>query len=325
MMLDPSATIHPLDQHRDPSSAALVRDLAAEVAARHGGDLSQMRRANGISNATWVGGGIAVRIAHTPVDMAREVALVRALPDAVGHPEILAEGTSEGHGWIVTREMHGQNLYEAWPTLSAAERREAIQQLWTRCQLVHGASRTLAAHVSSHGGFVPATLGDATASAERAAVALGLSSARRSRLHDLLADYFRTAPLVEHVVNHGDLALMNALWDGEVVALLDLEFAVRGPVAIDLCRLVCEACVSEEGERVDSEAADAAVEIAARQLDPSHGRVLLHGAAILDQLRDLDIFLACDSAEERAAHWRPARLLIGLLDPDGGYLAPFVG
>ncbi|WP_420110564.1 hypothetical protein [Pseudactinotalea sp.] len=45
-----------------------------------------MRRANGYSNATWVGDGIAVRIAHTARDMAGEVALVRALPREVGHP-----------------------------------------------------------------------------------------------------------------------------------------------------------------------------------------------------------------------------------------------
>ena len=56
-----------------------------------------MRRALGISNATWVGGGLAVRIANTPLvdDMAAEVALVRALPPEVGHPKILGVGTIE--------------------------------------------------------------------------------------------------------------------------------------------------------------------------------------------------------------------------------------
>lgn len=51
---------HPLDEHRDPREVALVRALAAGVAARYGGDLTRMRRANGYSNATWVGDGIAV-------------------------------------------------------------------------------------------------------------------------------------------------------------------------------------------------------------------------------------------------------------------------
>lgn len=126
-----------------------------------------MRRANGYSNATWVGDGIAVRVAHTPVDMAREAALVRAPPREVGHPEIL---------------------------------------------------------------------GDATAAAGRADIALGLSSAQQLRLLKIIEGYFQAAPLVAQRVNHGDLALMNALWDGEVIALLDFEFAVLGPVEIDLCR-----------------------------------------------------------------------------------------
>ncbi len=72
---------------------------------------------------------------------------------------------------------------------------------------------------------------------------------QRSRLHEIIGAYYRAAPVVEQVVNHGDLALMNALWDGEVVALLDFEFAVLGPVEIDLCRLVCEALVSEDGQQ----------------------------------------------------------------------------
>lgn len=72
MRQEPIADVHPLDQHRDPSSAAMVRELAAGVAARYGGELTRMRRANGYSNATWVGDGIAVRIAHGPVSMARD-------------------------------------------------------------------------------------------------------------------------------------------------------------------------------------------------------------------------------------------------------------
>ena len=86
------------------TEAAIVRSLAAQVAAQHGGDLSRMWRALGVSNATWVGGGLAVRIANTPLvdDMAAEVSLVRALPPEVGHPKILGAGTTDGHDWTVT-------------------------------------------------------------------------------------------------------------------------------------------------------------------------------------------------------------------------------
>jgi len=254
MTQETSPGVHPLDQHRDPSEVALVESLAARAAARHSGDPARMRRANEYSNATRVGDGIAVRIAWTPVDMSREAALVRALPKEVGHPKILGEGASEGHGRVVTREVHGQNLAEAWPTLTPAEQRRAVHQL--------GAARVL------H---------EATAAVRRAGGALGLPADQRSRIHGLVDGFFRLAPLASQVVDDGDLALMNALWDGEVVALLDLEYALLGPVEIGLCRLVCEARVSINGRRVDSDAG---------------------GAAVLDQLRDLDIWLAQDGAGE---------------------------
>jgi scyllo-inosamine 4-kinase len=315
---------HPLDEHRDPAEAAVVRSLAAHVVAQHGGDLRGMRRALGISHATWVGGGLAVRIAHTPVvdGMAAEVALVRALPPEVGHPRVLGVGTIEGHDWIVTEEVRGQNLHDAWPALTPEERRRAIRQLWARVRVVHRATPLLRPLVPSHAGFIPATPDAAAAAAERVSAALNLTDVQRSRLREIIGDYYRAALVVEQVVNHGDLALMNALWDGEVVALLDFEFAVLGPVEIDLCRLVCEALASEDGQHSNNDAGASAFAIAAREQHPVHGRALLLGAAVLDQLRDLDIWLGLDRFENRFADWRPDRLLTGLLDADGGYLAP---
>src|SRR2546423_1417786 len=208
-MTEPEAETHSLDQHRDPTEAAVVRSLAAQVVAQHDGDLRGMRRALGISNATWVGGGLAVRIANTSVvdGMAAEVALVRALPPEVGHPKILGAGTIRGHDWIVTEGARGQNLREARPPLAPEERRRAVRQLWARA---------------------------------------------RGR-NDAGADAFA---------------------------------------------------------------------IAARERDPVHGRALLLGAAVLDQLRDLEIWLGRDRTEDRFEDWRPDRLLTGLLETDGGYLEP---
>ena len=323
-MEEPTTEPHPLDEDRDPADAAAVRSFAAKVAAQYGGDLTRMRRALGYSNATWVGDGVAVRITHTPVNMAAEVALVRALPREVGCPTILGVGTIEGHDWIVTEEIRGQNLREAWPTLTAAERQRAIRQLWERVQIVHDATPSLRPLVGSHSGFIPATSDEATAAAARAGAAVWLSDVQRSRFREIIEGYYRAVPLVEHVVAHGDLALVNALWDGDVVALLDFEFAMLGPAEIDLCRLAWEALLSDDGTSTDPHAGAAAFDIAARQMDPIHGRALLHGAAVLDQLRDLDIWLGRDRSEERFEDWRPYRLLTGLLDAEGGYLAPLL-
>jgi scyllo-inosamine 4-kinase len=322
-MEEPDAETPPLDQHRDVAEAAVVQALAAQVVTQYGGDLSRMRRALGYSNATWVGGGLAVRISKSPVvgDMAAETALVRAVPPEVGHPRILDVGTIEGHDWIVTEEVRGQNLRDAWPTLSPEARRQAIRELWARVRVVHDATPSLRGLVDSHGGFIPAP-DDATAAAVRGSIALGLTDVQQARLHEIIGGYYRAAAVVEHVVNHGDLALMNAIWDGEVVALLDFEFAVLGPVEIDLCRLVSEALFSEDARRTDPNAGAVAFAIAARHADPLHGRELLLGAAVLDQLRDLEIWLARDRTEDRLENWRPDLLLTGLLDADGGYLEP---
>ena len=124
-MKEPEAETHWLDQHRDPTEAAVVWSLAAQVVAQHGGDLRGMRRALGISNATWVGGGLAVRIANTSVvdSMAGEVALVRALPPEVGHPRILGVGTIDGHDWTMKRIRFLEALLEQDPT---DEQRTAI-------------------------------------------------------------------------------------------------------------------------------------------------------------------------------------------------------
>src|SRR5262249_52418558 len=193
-----------------------------------------------------------------------------------------------------------------------------IHQLWARVRVVHHATTSLRSLVRSHAGFVLATPADARAAADRVSAAMDLTGVQRARFHEIIDDYYRVAPVVEQVVNHGDLALMNVLWDGEVVGLLDFEFAVLGPVEIDLCRLVSEALVSEDGQRSDNDAGAAAFAIAARERDPVHGRALLLGAAVLDQLRDLEIWLG----RVRIEDWRPDLLLTGLLETDGGYLEP---
>src|SRR5262245_19809780 len=192
-MKESEAETHWLDQHGDPTEAAVVWSLAAQVVARHGGDLRGMRRALGISNATWVGGGFAVRIAKTSDvnSMAAEVALVRALPAEVGHPKILGAGTIEGHDWIVTEEVRGQNLHEAWPTLPPEKQRRAIRQLWGRVRVVHDTTPSLSLLVGSHAGFIPATPDDAMGAADRVRAALGLPDAQRSQFHEIIGDYYR--------------------------------------------------------------------------------------------------------------------------------------
>ena len=99
-MKEPEAETHSLDEDRDPTDAAVVRSLAARVAAQYGGDLSRMRRALGYSNATWVGGGLAVRIANTP----RRAWPLRSRSCELCRPRSDTQGSS---GWARSRVTTG--------------------------------------------------------------------------------------------------------------------------------------------------------------------------------------------------------------------------
>src|SRR2546423_15671679 len=83
-MKEPTTETHPLDEDRDPASAAFVRGLAAEVAAQYGGDPNPMRRARGDSNATPGGDGVAARVPHPPPGIAPGGAPPRAPPHQGG-------------------------------------------------------------------------------------------------------------------------------------------------------------------------------------------------------------------------------------------------
>lgn len=141
----------PLDADRSPEQAAEIRQVAADVAARHGADLTRMRRAHGFTNSTWVGDGIAVRVADAGDAPDRGARLLRALPRGVGHPEVLDAGTTAGHGWVVTAQVAGENLAEAWPRLGAAERVRAVRELWGRVEALHDAAAHLGGLVATHG------------------------------------------------------------------------------------------------------------------------------------------------------------------------------
>jgi scyllo-inosamine 4-kinase len=54
-------------------------------------------------------------------------------------------------------------------------------------------------------------------------------------LGEILDRFWAALPSTPKVLNHGDLGKVHVLWhDGKVLSLVDFEFAVIGPVEIDL-------------------------------------------------------------------------------------------
>jgi len=202
-------------------------------------------------------------------------------------------GTIEGHDWIVTEEVRGQNLHDAWPTLTSEERGRAIASCGRVCgfcttprpRSVCSSDRTRASYrhpLTNDQGRGP------IASVLRWVCRMG--SGRGSTRSS--ATTTEPRPSFEPVVKpRGSLALMNALWDGEVVALLDFEFAVLARWRSTCAGWCARPSCPRMGRGPTMTPAWPAFAIAARERDPVHGRALLLGAAVLDQLRDLEIWL----------------------------------
>jgi len=197
----------------------------------------------------------------------REAAVGRALPAAVGYPEVLASGslTFEGEPitWMTSRRLSGTTLLKAWPDLGPQQRDRAL------CD-VTGPLRTL--HAWRPPANVAARLGPPSPSTDpQTIIGTTIVPLPLDRVRQLVAPAGNQAPehrsviadawswLIDHAdllprlddpadaVTHGDLHLDNIWWDGErVTGLLDLEWVRWGPGWLDLVSVRDNALAGDE-------------------------------------------------------------------------------
>lgn len=228
-----------------------ANERAGRVLATYGDSLRGATNPPSGSNDVWVTERLVLRISRSlsaqpssavhpqgldDESLVREAALARLLPAEIGYPNVVATGSEDGYSWILCERLPGENLWDAWPILSSAERLGAVAELWRRVCLVRSVS-------------------------VEAAAAIGLGAPRRypferpefsRRLARLAKSEVLDASVVaaaEEVVErarphiggaptavlHGDIGLTNALCsEGQLVALLDFEAAAIGPADLDL-------------------------------------------------------------------------------------------
>ncbi|MGV9884677.1 phosphotransferase family protein [Streptomyces sp. NPDC003006] len=324
-----------LDSERTAARrTADIASVAAEVFQRHGIDFSQTRRAGGRTNATWLGGGLAVRVAGAAGsgDLSREAELATVLPPEVGYPRVLATGTTRGFQWVAGTEIAAGSLDDAWSALDWDRRIDATRQLWARATAVHGVDTAEAAPLARpRNPFYASSLDEAKAGLLRLRAADVLTDDELHCLCRALERHWAALPDAAPVLNHGDLSPVNALWDGtEVVSLLDFEFAVLAPVQLDLNELVKLAFAPPEfGSTVSArdEAGRRRLQTAVTGL----ARPLLRTAADADLLIGHSIQLETWGLERELAKpgreafrtWEPYRMLTALAD-GGGYYTPLL-
>jgi scyllo-inosamine 4-kinase len=323
----------PADRQRDPAMLAKLRGIAAGIFARHRVDFATAQRAGGWSNATWLGGGLALRISVEPGagDILREARLASLLPPEVGYPPIVETGVNEGHEWALAQEAPGQNLAELWPLLGWDERIAALRQLWDKAQAVHGVSSSAAApYTRKRSPFYASSAPEAEAAVARLQAAGVLISRQVAVLAGALDRFWAALPLARRVLNHGDLSPVNALWhNGQVTALLDFEFALVAPVELDLNELLkCAYAPPEEDDPLPDPGGaglqrlrDAVAELALATLVNPRSSDLLLGYAILLELWSMENELSKWDGQAPITACQPYRTLSALADGAGGYLA----
>ncbi|MEU9335362.1 phosphotransferase [Streptomyces sp. NPDC048290] len=332
-------------------SAASVPYRVAEAVLRgRGADIRTAEPGRGWTNATWLAEDLVVRVARRAgaADLLREERLLRLLPPGTGCPAVVDSGVLEGHEWVLTRRVPGRNLEEVWPTLDPAARSRAVAQMWERARHVHRTDVTaVAPYVRDRSPFFPDGPEQAAAGLARlvAAGALGASVARG--LGPVLDRCWAALPQAPRVLNHGDFCPPNTLWhDGRVTALLDFEFAVVAPLAVDLNELVKLAYApaaqptdqptdqpaaqptAQPGDEPAAEAERAALRavvepIAAAELDAAGGPDVLLGHAVLLEMWMLENDLASDDPDPQDRATATA-LLTAFAEGDGGFYAPLL-
>ncbi|MET0727128.1 MAG: aminoglycoside phosphotransferase family protein [Acidimicrobiales bacterium] len=220
-----------------------LAELRARTALRAAGlDPSvPLERASSVTNEVWLTPTHVVRVNRShDRRLARELQIAQALPREVGYPRIVAHGRRHGEDWLVSKRVAGEPLAHCWPGLTLSERYSAISQLARRLRALHDtpAPDDLA---PLHGAPQLLVASDDPTAPLRTA----LDEAARlphvdARLLQEAADLVsRLAPSLQPFVAptlvHGDVTFENVLWhDGEITAVLDVEWARPGPRDIDL-------------------------------------------------------------------------------------------
>jgi aminoglycoside phosphotransferase (APT) family kinase protein len=226
---------------RWPWDDEVARQRLARVAATLGlsttGDESRL---DGASNDTWLLGEQVLRVCwRGDLDrLAREAALLDALPTDIPAPRPLACGRDDDLSWLLMPRMPGRSLAQAWPTAGHEHVRELVELV--RALHVWQPPADLRTLLES---AAPNDTDDALAITGKRLIPL----ARNQQL--CLIEYVRTLPYVPgelldavaerlpeqrdtepNVLLHGDLSPGNVLvHEGRISALLDWEWAWFGP------------------------------------------------------------------------------------------------
>lgn len=227
----------------DQKGTALA-ELRARTALRGAGlDPSvPLERASSVTNEVWLTATHVVRVNRSHDNrLAREAMIAKVLPEAVGYPRIVAHGGRHGEDWLVAERVPGRPLAHSWPDLSPSDRRSAVRQLAVRLAALHATKAPVDLPPMA---TTPQLLDVGSVDPTPPVIAALEQAIRLDHVDPLM---IREAielvhrvgaavqPFTASTLVHGDVTFENVLWhEGEVTALLDVEWARPGPRDLDL-------------------------------------------------------------------------------------------
>ena len=326
----------PADARRDRETMAQLIVIAENVFNRHGIQFSTAVRGGGWSNATWLAGGLALRVAVQPNTdhLRREAQLGMLLPGEVGFPASIETGVTGGFEWNLCRKIQGKNLGEVWPGLNWEQRIHAIRALWKKVESVHTVNVARAAPlVLKQSLFYPPNAAEAKAGLNRVFEQKFVTQRQVDILGKLIDRFWIAHEQTPLVLNHGDFTIENALYhEGQVVSLLDFEYALIAPPELDINELLKMAFLSPEypdplpdpdGQGL-KQFQQVVVELSLPGLDHRGSKDVLLGYAVMLGIWALENELA--HPDEHTPHnlERYQEELGSLCEPERSYLGPIL-
>jgi len=326
----------PADKRRDSETLEQLFSIAESIFNRYGVDFTTAVRGCGWSNATWLAGGLALRMAveKGTNHLRREAHLGALLPVDVGFPASIETGVTNGFEWSLSRQIRGKNLGDIYPGLEWDQRIDVMRQLWKKVEAVHTVRPDAAdPFVRKRWLFYPADVAEARAGLARV-VAQGIVSAHLAGLLEKASERFwegrDQAPLV---LNHGDFTTENALYhEGQVVSLLDFEYALIAPPELDVNELLKTAFLAPEhldplpdpGGKGLAQYQQAVIDMALPMLAHPGSKDLLLGYAVMLGIWMIENELAHPDENSPRYIERFTEELVSLCNGQGGYLAPIL-
>jgi aminoglycoside phosphotransferase len=225
-------------------SGSVLAELRARTALRGAGldPTAPLERASSVTNEVWLTATHVIRVNRRHDNrLAREAVVAAALPAGVGYPTIVARGGRQGEDWLVAERVPGRPLAHCWPDLSVQERRRGVRGLAERLAVLHGTTAPIGLPPVER---APQLLDPASSDPTAPVIDALAQAARLEHVDPILLQ--EAAELVRRLASsiqpftstnlvHGDVTFENVLWhEGEVTALLDVEWARPGPRDLDL-------------------------------------------------------------------------------------------